>query len=160
MSNDLNIRQGSAKPPLNPGWTLTSLDFDQLYSLWLDRVAVLEGDRTGETSQQKRYEELMEVEDGGLMAQLGAEIDALVLRIEADGEALVELAVIQDLETMTKEDTFNCTAQNGQIQPDDRAAISYEVLGEDEIRLTDPEGVIVRMKRTEPDTTEPANPTQ
>ena len=97
--------------------------------------------------------ELAEVEDGGLMAQLGAEIDALVLRIEADGEALIELEVVQDLETMTKEDTFNCTAQNGQIQPDDRAAISYEVLGEDELRLMDPEGVVVRMRRAEPEPT-------
>ena len=95
--------------------------------------------------------ELAEVEDGGLMAELGAEIDALVLRIEADGAALVELEVSQDLETMVREDTFNCTAQNGQIQPDDRAAISYEVLGDDELRLTDPEGVVVRMKRAEPE---------
>jgi len=104
--------------------------------------------------------ELAEVEDGGMMAQLGAEIDALVLRIEADGAALVEMDVIQDLETMTREDTFNCTAQNGEIQPDDRAAISYEVLGEDEIRLTDPEGVIVRMKRTDLNTAELENPAQ
>ncbi|GAB5535999.1 MAG: hypothetical protein Rubg2KO_22480 [Rubricoccaceae bacterium] len=96
--------------------------------------------------------ELAEVEDGGLMAELGAEIDALVLRIEADGEALVELEVVQDRETMTKEDTFNCTTEDGQIRPDDRAAISYEVLGEDELRLTDPQGVIVRMKRAEPAT--------
>lgn len=95
--------------------------------------------------------ELAEVEYGGLMAELGAEIDALVLRIEADGAALVELEVVQDLETMTREDSFNCTAQNGTIQPDDRPAISYEVLNADEIRLTDPEGVVVRMKRAEPE---------
>lgn len=93
--------------------------------------------------------ELAEVENGGLMAQLGAEIDALVLRIAADGEALVALEVIQDLETMTKEDSFRCTAQNGLIQPDDRPAISYEVLSEDELRLRDPKGVVVRMKRAE-----------
>ena len=94
--------------------------------------------------------ELAEVEDSGLMDELGAVIDALMLRIEADGETLIELEVVQDLETMTKEDRFHCTAQNGQIQPDDRAAISYELLSADEIRLTDPQGVVVRMKRTEP----------
>ncbi|MEO0556636.1 MAG: hypothetical protein AAF170_00490 [Bacteroidota bacterium] len=95
--------------------------------------------------------ELAEVEDGGLMAELGAQIDALVLRIEADGDALVGLEVTQDLETMTREDTFNCVTVDGEIRPDDRAAISYEVLGEDELRLVDPEGVIVRMKRAEPE---------
>lgn len=96
--------------------------------------------------------ELAEVEDGGLMAELGAEIDALVLRIEADGDALVALEVIQDLETMTKQDSFQCTASDGMIRPEDRPAISYEVLSESEIRLRDPEGVVVRMKRTQPET--------
>lgn len=98
--------------------------------------------------------ELAEVEDGGLMAELGARIDMLVLRIQADGEALVELEVVQDQETMKKEDSFQCTAQNGTIWPDDRPAISYEVLGQDEIRLKDPKGVVVRMKRAEAGTPE------
>lgn len=56
-----NTRQETAKSPLNAGWTLSSLDFDQLYFLWLERKAVVETERGGKPSEDKRHQELMEV---------------------------------------------------------------------------------------------------
>lgn len=95
--------------------------------------------------------ELAAVEDGGVMDELDAEIESLWLRIESDGDATVQMEVVQDLETVERQDAFHCTTEGGQILPSDRPAIAYEVLGDGEIRLKDSKGVVVRMKRTEGD---------
>ena len=96
--------------------------------------------------------ELAEVENAGAMAELGAEIEQLVLRIESDGDATVEMEVVQDRETIEKEDAFHCTTEDGQILRSDRTPIDYEVLSEEEIRLTDPQGIVLRMRRAGSDT--------
>ena len=91
--------------------------------------------------------ELAEVEDAGAMDELGAKIEQLVLLIEADGDAIVEMEVVQDRERIKKEDAFHCTTEAGRILRSDRTPIDYEVLSEDEIRLTDPQGIVLRMRR-------------
>ena len=95
--------------------------------------------------------ELVAVEDGGVMDELDAEIESLWLRIESDGDATVQMEVVQDLETVERQDAFHCTTEGGQILTTDRPAIAYEVLDDGEIRLKDSKGVVVRMKRTEGD---------
>ena len=89
------------------------------------------------------------------MDELGAEIEQLVLLIEADGDAMVEMEVVQDREMIKKEDAFHCMTEAGQILRTDRTPIDYEVLGENEIRLTDPQGIVLRMRRAGSTTASP-----
>lgn len=92
---------------------------------------------------------LITVEDLGAMAEFGAEIEGMTCAFGADGEAEVQISVLQDLDTHEKSKTFSFVTEAGEIVPEDAPAVSYSVFGEDLLELRDANGLVVRLRRVD-----------
>ena len=93
--------------------------------------------------------ELAGVERLGAIEDFGAVVDEMACEFGADGEAHVTLAVEQDRDTMDRERTFRFVTADSRIVADHGPAVAYEILAEDEIRLTTADGLVVRLQRVE-----------
>jgi len=93
--------------------------------------------------------ELANVERLGAIEDFGAAVDEMACAFGADGQAVVTLAVEQDQDTMNSNRSFRFVTAGGRIVPDQGPAVAYEVLGEDDIRLTTVDGLVVVMHRAE-----------
>lgn len=93
--------------------------------------------------------ELADVERLGAIEDFGAVVDEMNCEFGADGEAHVTLAVEQDRDTMDRERTFRFVTADSRIVADQGPAVAYEILAEDEIRLTTADGLVVRLHRVE-----------
>ncbi|MEM1116076.1 MAG: hypothetical protein AAF845_11980 [Bacteroidota bacterium] len=93
--------------------------------------------------------ELMEVEALGEMAAFGAEVDDMTCAFGADGEAEVQISILQDLDTHARTQTFAFVTEAGQIVPDGAPAVEYAVYGGDLLELRDANGLVVRLRRVD-----------
>ena len=91
--------------------------------------------------------ELADVERLGAIEDFGAAVDEMACEFGADGSAHVLLEVEQDQDTMARERTFQFATAEGRIVPDQGPAVAYEILGEDDIRLTTADGLVVHLHR-------------
>lgn len=91
--------------------------------------------------------ELANVERLGAIEDFGAAVDEMECDFSADGTARVLLAVEQDQDTMERERSFHFVTAEGRIVPEQGPAVAYEVLGQDDIRLTTADGLVVLMHR-------------
>ena len=95
--------------------------------------------------------ELLEVEELGAIDDFGAAVDEMNVEFSVDGGAHVMLEIEQDQDTMERERTFRFTTLDGRIVPDQGAPVAYEILGQDDIRLTTPDGLVVHLHRAAAD---------
>ena len=93
--------------------------------------------------------ELSNVERLGEIEDFGAVVDEMACEFSVDGEAHVTLAVEQDRDTIDRERSFRFVTAESRIVADHGPAVAYEILAEDEIRLTTADGLVVRMHRVE-----------
>ena len=92
--------------------------------------------------------ELADVERLGAIEDFGAAVDEMACDFGADGRAHVLLEVEQDQDTMARERTFQFVTAEGRIVADQGPAVSYEIIGQDDIRLTTADGLVVTLHRT------------
>jgi hypothetical protein len=92
--------------------------------------------------------ELAEVERLGAIDDFGAAVDEMNVEFGVDGQAHILLEIEQDQDTMARERTFRFTTLDGRIVPDQGAPVSYEIIGQDDIRLLTPDGLVVHLHRT------------
>ena len=90
---------------------------------------------------------LLKVEDPGAIGRFGGEIEAMTCAFEADGQAEVRLAVMQDRDVHEHDRTFAFTTEDGAIVRDGGPPVRYEVLGGDLLVLRDPAGLVVHLVR-------------
>ncbi len=95
--------------------------------------------------------ELLEVERLGTIDDFGAAVDEMNVEFSVDGGAHIMLEIEQDLDTMARERTFRFTTLDGRIVPDQGAPVAYEIIGQDDIRLVTPDGLVVHLHRTAAD---------
>ncbi len=92
--------------------------------------------------------ELAAVERLGTIEDFGAAVDEMSCEFGADGEAHVMLEIEQDQDMMARERTFRFVTLDGRIVADQGPAVAYEVIAENEIRLTTPDGLVVQLRRS------------
>lgn len=95
--------------------------------------------------------ELLEVERLGTIDDFGAAVDEMNVEFSVDGGAHVMLEIEQDRDTMASERTFRFTTLDGRIVPDQGAPVGYEIIGQDDIRLMTPDGLVVHLHRAAAD---------
>ena len=93
--------------------------------------------------------ELLEVERLGTIDDFGAAVDEMSVEFSVDGGAHVMLEIEQDRDTMARERTFRFTTLDGRIVPDQGAPVAYEIIGQDDIRLLTPDGLVVHLHRAD-----------
>ncbi len=93
--------------------------------------------------------ELATVERLGTIEDFGAAVDEMACEFGADGEAHVMLEIEQDQDTMSRERTFRFVTLDGRIVADQGPAVAYEVVAENEIRLTTSDGLVVHLRRSD-----------
>ncbi len=93
--------------------------------------------------------ELANVERLGTIEDFGAAVDEMSCEFGADGSAHVMLEIEQDQDTMTRDRTFRFVTLDGRIVADQGPAVSYEVIAENEIRLTTTDGLVVHLRRSD-----------
>ena len=92
---------------------------------------------------------LVEVENEGRMAVFGAEIEEMACTFKAEGEGTVEMTVVQDRETIEADRSFKFETVDGRILVNDAEPIGYAVLETGEVRLSMPDGLVVRLRRAD-----------
>ena len=89
-----------------------------------------------------RVERLGEIED------FGVAVDEMECEFGADGEAHVALEVVQDLDTHERDRAFHFVTTAGRIVADQGPEVAYEVVSENELRLTTADGLVVMLRRS------------
>ncbi|MGB3543355.1 lipocalin family protein [Rubrivirga sp.] len=89
------------------------------------------------------------VEDGGRIGEMGADVEAMTCVFDADGTGHVTMTLMQDLETIEREQTFDFETASGRIITDsDDQPVVYQIMEDGRLELRHPGGLVLHMERS------------
>ena len=92
---------------------------------------------------------LEDVEDAGSLGAMGAEIEAMTCRFEADGRGHVEMTLVQDQDVIQRSREFTFDTEGGQIvTDDDDQPAAYRILDDGRMELRHPMGLTLVFRLT------------
>ena len=92
---------------------------------------------------------LDEVAEGGFLARMNAEVEAMTCDFDADGTATVAMTVLQDQETTETSSAFDYETEAGQILSDTDDPVRYRILEDGRLELSDSLGLVLRLVRAD-----------
>ena len=90
---------------------------------------------------------LDEVEEGGFLGLMGAEIEAMTCDFAADGTARVAMTIVQDQETRETERTFDFETAGGEIVSEGDDPVGYSVRDDGRLELSTGGGLALVLVR-------------
>ncbi len=86
--------------------------------------------------------------EGGQLGELGVDVEAMVCSFGAEGTASVQMEMVQDLEPLSMERTFDYDTEDGRIVVDGDDPVAYEILEDGRLQMTTSDGMVVRLTRS------------
>ena len=90
---------------------------------------------------------LEEVAEVGRLGDLGVEVEDMTCAFSAEGTATVEMEMVQDLDPLTRERTFEYDTEGGLIVVEGDDPVQYQILEDGRLQMTTTDGLVVRMVR-------------
>ncbi len=90
---------------------------------------------------------LDEVSEAGYLGRMGAQIRAMRCAFAPDGTASVSMTLLQDQDRIEHSKSFAFETEAGQILPEDDAPVTYRVLADGRLQLSDETGLVVLLVR-------------
>lgn len=91
--------------------------------------------------------ELDEVAEGGQLGELGVEIEDMSCDFDAAGVGRVEMEMVQDLDPIQTERTFEFETDGGLIVVPDDDDVAYRLLSDGRLEMTTAGGTVLRFVR-------------
>ena len=92
--------------------------------------------------------QLDEVTEGGQLQEMGVEVEGMTCAFGAGGTARVEMEMVQDLDPLSHERTFEFETENGEILIEDDDPVRYRFLADGRLEMTTAGGLVVRLVRS------------
>lgn len=91
---------------------------------------------------------LEEVAQEGRLGELGVEVEDMRCAFDAQGTATVAMEMVQDLDPLSMERTFEYETEDGLIVVEGDDPVQYQILEDGRLQMTTANGLVVRMVRT------------